>query len=362
MIKEEFQSAKASLQGQMDGFVLTPLNLNRVTAEQNGKSVVFKSEGLTMRHEAVCDMANLLGLKTSTPNKVKKDNNWTELAEALSQLQGRTMATGLVDAKMNAVVSLQRKAVEGTKQVTFEKPLSLIESYIESVQGDLTLGRFWFSPELYQIGFRFNNPSVELDVFKDKKDFWTPGVAMTFDQNQFRVANHFLRLVCLNGATAEEELERTYIGNKDLSQGRFNKTMDHYMSVEGLEEGLQEKADVARSCNASVNELVQARAIVNEVFSKPLAERFNKEHFDITPVTVAYARHGIDTKKMSRDTKKRADTNINAYDFFNSLTYLASHEVAPQEVTSVNRFNTLASSVFFRGPDLASSVINPFLN
>ena len=55
-----------------------------------------------------------------------------------------------------------------------------------------------------------------------------------------------------------------------------------------------------------------------------------------------------------------ANSNVNAYDLFNTLTHTATHTVKDQDVAMRMELNRLASDLFFKGPDFASIAPNPF--
>jgi hypothetical protein len=55
-----------------------------------------------------------------------------------------------------------------------------------------------------------------------------------------------------------------------------------------------------------------------------------------------------------------ANSNVNAYDLFNTLTHVATHNVKDEDIAMRIELNRLASDLFFKGPDFASIAPNPF--
>ena len=176
--------------------------------------------------------------------------------------------------------------------------------------------------ELFNITLLDNNSDT--DVLGTGLDMWKMGERFTFSGLQFNYAPFFERLVCSNGNTANE-----YGFGSNISQAKYNnrriqrvieKALNH--NEESLTEILQNSAKHLNENLISIAEFYQYKDWFE---NRNENDRYNKiigTYFDDKPFYQAY---GVDISKKSRKWKSTANTGINAYDFFNMLTWIASH-------------------------------------
>jgi len=172
------------------------------------------------------------------------------------------------------------------------------------------------------------NETNRVDVFGTDLDVWKMGDRFTFSGLRFDYAPFFERLVCSNGNTAYQygfgaNIAHAKFNNKRI-QGVIEKNL--MFANEGLPEQLSQAVQHLKNNNVSIAEFEQFRKFFesrneNEKYDALLHRFFNDQHF--------YKAYGLNIAEKSRKWKTTANTGINAYDFFNMLTYIASH---PQDV------------------------------
>jgi hypothetical protein len=81
-----------------------------------------------------------------------------------------------------------------------------------------------------------------------------------------------------------------------------------------------------------------------------------KTYFDDGEIKEAYREEKLRYK--NKRWLASANSNVNAYDFFNRLTHCTSH--ASIDDTTRLQLNHGASEIFFKGPDFAYRAPDPF--
>lgn len=164
----------------------------------------------------------------------------------------------------------------------------------------------------------------EVDVFNSGQDLWKIGDLFQFNGLQFGYNPFFERLSCTNGAVSRQYGFGANISQSKFNGGRIEKVIRR--SIEelnaGLDETLRHSVDHLTRHNVSINEFEHFKKffdIRNEggKFDKLIYELFDDRPF--------YNAYGENISEKSRKWKSTANTGINAYDFFNMMTWIASH-------------------------------------
>ena len=168
----------------------------------------------------------------------------------------------------------------------------------------------------------------EIDVFGSGQDLWKLGKNFTFDSFRVDYAPFFERLICSNGNIARE-----YGSRFSVNQNRFNDTRIKSLIEKNIMKAseetpilLMDAAQHLQSTNISIAEFQQFKQFFESKNEDEKYERLIGKYFSEVPFYTAY---GDNLEQKSKKWKSTANSGILAYDFFNMLTYLASH---PDEI------------------------------
>jgi hypothetical protein len=186
------------------------------------------------------------------------------------------------------------------------------------------------------------------------------GDRFEFNSLKFDYAPFLERLSCSNGNTALE-----YGFGADISHAKFNdrrleSVIQKALSVknETVPLILQQSVSHLQKNNVSMAEFYQYRKFFENLNDDGIYTGLINNFFDDKPF---YQSYGVDINGKSNKWKSTANTGINAYDFFNMITYIASH---PKEVRMDRDHRTQlqinASNLLFKKEldleDIATSV------
>ena len=200
----------------------------------------------------------------------------------------------------------------------------------------------------------------KIDAFGTGLDLWKMGDRFEFNSLKFDYAPFLERLSCSNGNTALE-----YGFGADISHAKFNdrrleSVIQKALSVknETVPLILQQSVSHLQQNNVSMAEFYHYRKFFENLNDDGIYTGLINNYFDDKPF---YQSYGVDINGKSNKWKSTANTGINAYDFFNMITYIASH---PKEVRMDRDHRTQlqinASNLLFKKEldleDIATSV------
>lgn len=337
---------------RIDQYSKVPLHISDIVYDDRK----FCTDQYTINGRAIRHLANICSIKDSLIGDISdNEGQWSPLRRALTTIKSDRIVTGVVDRRSNNIVQIQ------DRQITEETPLKLHKG-VELIQHYLTDHK---SVELHEIRFNEENLRVEadirdqsgdIDVFNDNKDIWSSGVSFHYMDKHIMVAPFLLRLICTNGMSVSEMIERRFLqkgASEKTVQGLIAKTL-----TRTVPQHIQLGCNRLRRNTASVAEFEDLRNTMVEV-DKNLLDVYASEDVSIKN---AYAKLSIDISSQKKEWKKNANTNINAYDLFNRATHCSSHA---EGITDNARLalNRLAGKMLMSGPDRADvNVPDPFLN
>jgi hypothetical protein len=183
--------------------------------------------------------------------------------------------------------------------------------------------------------------------FGFKDDVWMSGVQYTFTDTMFAAKHLVERLICANGMTTKEEGYTTHINKKNFNQEKIEEiiTKTFEEPYKEITKKIAKQAAILKENEISVREFYD--------FTKPFIKAAKeidmvdevKEIFDETPF---FQNYGLDVAKMSTKWKGTAKTGINAYDFFNALTYTATHVFSGAAPSVITDLQLKVSNFFFK--------------
>lgn len=244
-----------------------------------------------------------------------------------------------------------------------------INSYFEWMTDSLRnsekeydLKHFKFNPrtETFDLILLDETEENRVDAFGTGLDFWKMGDRFTFNSLKFDYAPFLERLSCTNGNTALEYGFAADVSHSKFNDRRLESVIQKALGFknEQLPIILQNATAHLKENNVSLAEFYHYRKFFENLNDDGIYTGLINNYFDDKPFFKSY---GEDITRKSQKWKSTANTGINAYDFFNMLTYVASHpkEVRmDQEHRSQLQIN--ASNLLFKKEldleDIASSV------
>jgi len=308
----------------------------------------LKIDGNPLSEESTKTVLASLRVKNNFLDLQKKmtEEDWETVSHKLQSINASQQVFARKSSTGDRVINLHlanKKAPNGGIEIP--EIFSLIyESMVESSANDYYLTDKYFDEEKGKVSVTLMHNDKDLDVFGNQTDMWKTGKRITWSGVDFGVHPFFERLVCTNGNVA-----RQYGFSTNVSKSKYN--FNKIKSI--LEREILHASDIASSMlndaarhlknnNVSVRELLQYKSFFNEEDHGKILEKY----FDLSYLNKVYR---CDIEGMHNIWKSTADTGKNAYDFFNDLTYIASHpkEVAISE-ESRRALQIKASDLLFR--------------
>lgn len=205
-----------------------------------------------------------------------------------------------------------------------------------------------FQEKSHTFDVTLTDKDTKIDVFNDKGDIWNGGHAFTFTPVSFYARPFFERLVCANGMRAKK-----FGFDSNIQQTKFNVDKISKTIRKAISEGSNNLHDmVAGSCQhlrnneVSLAEFYSFRSIFSKDIENKAFRDITDNFFDDSPIYQAY---GMNIAEKSNKWKATAKSGINAYDFFNLLTWIASHpSETGLDVEEARVLQLKASNFFFK--------------
>ena len=348
---DTFVAKRQGIQHQVDDYRLVPLNLNEIHKSGNR----FFNRDTELSSNSLDSLLGVLGVKSSLVEDIQDDENqWGPLHSALSNIRSNRVVTAVKNIQNNTITDIYNSPLTAEKPVDLTNGLRFTEEFLRTTESNLELRNFQFNPANLSINIDFMNPDADIDVFGDGKDFWKSGFGVSFSPNKTQTYPFFLRLVCSNGMMAIHRMKQRFVNSEDLTQKTFLHQVQQYLGNDRNSE-VQLACTRLRNNNASLRELYAARSIMEKHDKDAARTIFNDEE-----VIKRYASVGVDIKKQNKRWLSSANSNVNSYDLFNTLTHTATHSSADVEIATRMELNRLASDMFFSGPDFSALAPDPF--
>jgi len=191
---------------------------------------------------------------------------------------------------------------------------------IVSTGKDISLKSTYFLEDKDEVAITLLEHDFPIDVFSNGEDMWKTGKRIVWNGMTFSVAPFFERLVCTNGNTAPQYGFRANISNNKFNIEKIKSVLEKEITMQSdsLDTYLIDAANHLKSCNVSVSEFLKFRRFFNESDHPEILTKW----FDEGKINKAY---GCIVSEMPNLWQVSADAGKNAYDFFNDITYIASH-------------------------------------
>jgi hypothetical protein len=349
---DKYVAHRASIQDTVNSYTLIPLELKNI--QKRGRE--FTANGNRLGDLSMKNLLGVLGVKEELVNEIKDDaSQWEPLHDALSNIKEDKTVTAVVNNREKYITRIFPAAIKDEKPIDLTNGLRWTEEFLKNTSSNLELRGMHFDPTNICINIDFKNPDNDIDVFGDGKDMWKGGFGMSFGLNKFQAYPFFLRLICSNGMQAIHRMSQRFVNSEDLTQKTFEKQIVRFLGNEEHREEVVKNCTRLRNSNASLREFYSARHSI-ENYDTELAKSICSD----LDIKKRYEEIGINVNKQNSRWMATANSNVNAYDLFNTLTHVATHTVKDEDIAMRMELNRLASDLFFKGPDFASIAPNPF--
>jgi hypothetical protein len=168
----------------------------------------------------------------------------------------------------------------------------------------------------------FDNDRV-IDAFGNKSgDVWRTGKHLEWNNASFSSSPFLQRLSCANGNTTRHLGYSSNANNKKHNIVKVKSIVDKDIVNDiPFEDALLRNAvQHLKNNRVSIDEFLNYRNLFS--YKNESDVKILNEYFNINKFNTAY---GCNVEEMPGIWKSTANTGINGYDFFNNLTYIASH-------------------------------------
>ena len=233
---------------------------------------------------------------------------------------------------------------------------------LKNSEKDYSLKQFNFNAkkESFDLILLDETEQNRVDAFGTGLDLWKMGDRFEFNSLKFDYAPFLERLSCTNGNTALEYGFAADVSHSKFNDRRLESVIQKALGFKNdqLPIILQNATTHLKENNVSLAEFYHYRKFFESLNDDGIYTGLINSYFDDKPF---YQSYGLDINGKSQKWKSTANTGINAYDFFNMLTYIASH---PKEVRMDREHRTnlqiKASNLLFKKEldleDIASHV------
>lgn len=258
-----------------------------------------------------------------TLHKQMTEEDWATVSEKLKSVSASTSVYARTSGEGNEIATdlhiAHKKSPNGGIQIP--EVFSLLnESLLNSSANDFKISETFFDTSKDKVFVTLLNEDREIDVFGNGQDMWKSGKRITWSGVDFNISPFFERLVCTNGNVAKQYGFSTNVSKSKYNFGKIHAILEREIAnaSDAVTPMLMDSAKHLKKNNVSVREFLTYRNFFNEEDHADIL----KKYFDLSYLNKAYR---CDIEGMHSIWKSTADTGKNAYDFFNDLTYIASH-------------------------------------
>lgn len=195
-----------------------------------------------------------------------------------------------------------------------------ITEALSTTERDYNLSGMHFSGKNNMFSIDLIDTNTKFVPFKEEE--WKSGSSFNFNSLQF-MSNPFLeRLACSNGMMVREK------GSLDtnIHYGKFNNDniaqviLNSINDPGNIESIIGPQIERLNNVNLSIAELIKWRKNLIR-----MSEDFDPIVDKYIPVDPLFKSYRVDINEMPEQWKRTADSGMNAYNFMNLLTWIASH-------------------------------------
>lgn len=347
---QDFENKANTARIQFNKYRKVPVNLQDIRKS----GTTFYHGQAPVAETALKDLLNIFSIKEKLVGEIKDDKDqWEPLQNCLANIKkDHSTVTAVRNSAEpdGTIVRFFDSSINEEQSLDLDKGLELMHTYLADKDDNIKVHGLYFNPTTLQVETNIRHLASQIDVFGDGSDLWDSGFGMNYGEGKTQILPFFLRLVCTNGMTATHMANQRYFHSRELKQGSFVKLLNKVLE-DDLNGTVRANCGRLKVANASLREFYNARNILLGR-SRELATTY----FDDSEIKEAYKEEKL--RYRNKRWLATANSNVNAYEFFNRITHCASH----QQIDDHTRIqlNHAASEIFFKGPDFAYRAPDPF--
>lgn len=252
--------------------------------------------------------------------------------------------------------------IHSGSNITYDYYFDTLVDILSGCVEDYSISNASYDNEHETVRISLLDTNSEFDVFQNGLDPWKVGWDMSFDALQYQQSPFFERLICTNGMVSAEHGSSTNIQAKRFNRATINRLMEKILAPEYSDffNLIQSASLNAKNYDLSIKEFNMFKSFfvdnnVNNRYDK-LISRF----FDDKDILIAYK--DCDSKLMKTSAwQSTASSGRNVYDFFNDMTWIASHrDRSGLDLNDTRQLQIIAGKFLLSQPDM--SKIAPHVN
>jgi len=338
--------------------ILTKIENDSFKEEFSIKDLKFTGDSMSLNGtdlsgHAAKKVCNLLKIKSDFGkySKSMTETEWNQIASKLKELQGdKTIIAQFKNEGKHVISNIFTKNPKKKHDDGHG-----LRSYFDMITGSLgdssiayDFNGLDFSEKTQTFDLSLLDRNVKIDTLNNGQDIWNGGTSFTFNPVAFKSSPFFERLICTNGMRSTKHGFGANIQQSKYNINKIASTIGDAIKngTANLNEMISASAQHLLTNNISLREFYQFRNIFLANEDNPSYLKLATKFFDDSPIYKAY---GMNLAEKSNKWKSTANTGINAYDFFNLITWIASHQkqtgITDEESRSLQ---IKASELFFK--------------
>lgn len=324
---ERLNSFRREVQEELAARQIVTFNLNQLEIDSDK----IHLDGVKLSKNAAKKALSELRVKSSFVNYYKDlvTDDWRMVKDKLKGAMSDKVVYGrkvkdTVDVDTDVIDELYVASPKNLHALEIDAIFNEVIDAVITTHKDISLGELALTKEDKVVVTLIENDR-EVNVFGNNEDNWKVGRRITWNGVSFNIMPFYERLVCTNGNTSKHFGFKADISGKKFNVERIRKVLEKeviHESHDTITRMLTDAVEHLKENNISVNEFLHFKNFFNPTEDKDILIKY----FDESYLNKSY---GCVVDEKPNVWKMTADTGINAYDFFNNLTYIASH---PDEV------------------------------
>jgi len=320
---------KKDVKAKMTSRETVSFNISNIEIENEKMSI----DGNFLSESATKKVLSRLKVKNNffEISKNLSHTDWKIVKDKLKQASGSQEVHGrkITNGALSTIDDVYMAAPRTTGILEIDSIFDEVINSITSTGKDISLKSTHFLEDKDEVIVTLLEHDNPVDIFGNEEDIWKIGKRIVWNGLNFSVSPFFERLICTNGNTAPQYGFKANVSNNKFNLSKIKKILEKEIVLESetMSEYLIDAANHLKSTNVSVREFLKFKNLFNEDEHLDIIKKW----LDITPINKAYSTVVYEMPELWKIT---ADSGKNAYDFFNDLTYIASH---PKEAKITDR-------------------------
>jgi len=340
-IREKFNKYLSEIENQnlKEEFLIQDLEIVGQTMYYNGVELSKSAQ------KKIFDILRVKPSFVEYSTKMSPDE-WDKFAKKLKQLRGGIKLIGQYNSSgeiQNVFVKNVNKKQKDDHNLEFY--VNQICESLENSKKQYILDGINFEDN-YVFDINLLDIESDIDIFGNAKDIWKGGTSFIFNPVSFQTTPYFSRLICSNGMRTKKEAFTSNIQQTKFNTNKIAKKIRDSIlnNKKELNKTIIERANYLIKHNVSLLEFYNFRNIFTRDKENETLLNIARKYFDDK---IFYKVYGENIKEKSRKWLSTADSGINAYKFFNLITWIASHRDKTNIESNFARNLQIEASEFF---------------